>query len=394
MDTLRAMRVFVRLVELKSLAKAAESLEMEKGTASKLLQQLESHLKIPLVERHARRLIVTDEGRGYYQDARQILIEVEGAESRVRGDNSQARGRLRVEMPTALGHGVLGPLIPGYLAAHPGLNIELMISDRALDIVEHGIDVALRVGSPPELDSAARLLGNYTSIVCAAPSYRSPRGLSVAQTGTALLSHPHELAGERCLIALHPSEGWHHRWELTQTSSGAHEVVDVDGPLSVSNQPLLIEMALCGAGIINVPEALVAHHITEGRLVRLLPDWGKPGAPLYAIYSPIRPLPRRIASFLDWLSMWARQADDKGTLGHLDPTALTGGLPACPALEQTASGPREDRPVVEEANAAPRTVAPNVAPLFPAPALDRTTGRRSTVTAPPAPPRGRRNTAP
>ena len=343
MDTLRAMRVFVRLVEQKSLAKAAESLEMEKGTASKLLQQLESYLRIPLVERHARRLLITDEGLGYYQDARQILIEIESAEARARGDNSQARGRLRVEMPAALGQGVIGPLIPEFLAANPGLNIEILISDRVLDIVEHGIDVALRVGSPPDLDSAARLLGNYTSIVCAAPCYRSPRGRSVAQAGSALLTHPAELSTEHCLIGLHPSEGWHHRWELTHLPSGIQDVVEVTGPLSVSNQPMVIEMALRGVGIAYVPEPLVAQHLADGSLVRLLPGWEKPGAPLYAVYSPIRPLPRRIAAFLDWMSAWAKRAETQGTLGHLEHMGALGGPPViCPATasmlhEETAS---------------------------------------------------------
>ncbi|MFT4103545.1 MAG: LysR family transcriptional regulator [Burkholderiaceae bacterium] len=303
MDTLRAMRTFVRFVELKSLAKAAEDLSIEKGTASKVLQQLEARLGIRLVERHARRLKVTDEGLSYYQDAKQILLDVERAESRARGDTRQAKGRLLVEVPSVLAHNFLAPLLPEFLAQNPDLQVELMVSDRALDIVECGIDVSLRIGQPSELDSAARRLGASQSIVCAAPSYRSPRlGVTVGEAGHRMLESPQDLCDEQCLIALHPSEGWRRRWDLTHLETGARASIEISGPLSVSSAALLIDLAARGTGIVNVAEAIVSNELRDGRLVQLLSQWHGEETPLYALYAPIRPLPQRISAFLDFLS--------------------------------------------------------------------------------------------
>ncbi len=307
MDILRAMRTFVRLVELKSLAKAAEDLSIEKGTASKVLQQLEAHLGIRLVERHARRLKVTDEGLSYYQDAKQILLDVDRAESRARGDTRQAKGRLLVEMPSVLAHNFLAPLLPAFLAQNPDLQVELLVADRALNIVEYGIDVSLRVGEPSELDSAARRLGTSRSIVCAAPSYRSARlGMTVEQAGARMLESPQDLCHEQCLIALHPSEGWRRRWDLTDQETGAQATIEVSGSLSVSSLALLVDMAVRGTGIVNVSEAIVSNELRDGRLVKLLPHWYGEETPLYALYAPIRPLPQRISTFLDFLSSRVR----------------------------------------------------------------------------------------
>lgn len=313
MDTLKAMRMFVRLVELKSLARAAADVSIEKGTASKLLAQLEDHLGVRLVERHARRLQITGEGQDYYADAKQILLDVDRVEARARGDTMQAKGKLLVEMPSALAQGVMCSLLPEFLAEHPELQIELMVSDQALDVVEMGIDVAIRTNEPNELDRAARKLGSARRILCASPRYRHPPDAhGRMQVGLPVLADPAELEQHRCLISYHPTQGWQRRWDLVEEKSGERRSLDISGPLAVSNLPMLVDMAVAGVGIAQVADVCVARELAEGRLVRVLPDWVGSSVPVFAVFAPIRPLPQRISTFLDFLSdrlsLWSRQS--------------------------------------------------------------------------------------
>lgn len=285
MDALRCMQAFVAVAERGSFAGAAEQLQVSAVMVGKYIQQLEAHLGTGLLQRNTRRQRLTEAGSAYLAGCRQVLEQVQQAEADVAGLQVQPRGLLRVSAPTTWGSCVLAPQLAGLLRAQPQLNIELDLSNRRVDLIEDGFDVAIRVGPLPSLEVVARPLPPYAMSLCAAPSYLRRRGTPRT---------PADLEGHDCLSHLAWRGG--HGWQLANG-----EQVDWEARLTCNDGVALREAAVAGAGLVLQPTALLAGEIAAGRLKPLLRDYLPEPRPMHLIYLPDRRPRPRLQCFVDFV---------------------------------------------------------------------------------------------
>jgi len=285
MDTLRCMQAFVAVAECGSFAGAAEQLQVSAVMVGKYIQQLETHLGTALLQRNTRRQRLTEAGSAYLAGCRQVLEQVQQAEADVAGLQVQPRGLLRVSAPTTWGSCVLAPQLAGLLRAQPQLNIELDLSNRRVDLIEDGFDVAIRVGPLPSQEVVARPLPPYAMSLCAAPSYLRRRGTPRT---------PADLQGHDCLSHLAWRGG--HGWQLANG-----EQVDWEARLTCNDGFALREAAVAGAGLVLQPTALLAGEIAAGRLKPLLRDYLPEPRPMHLIYLPDRRPRPRLQCFVDFV---------------------------------------------------------------------------------------------
>jgi len=285
MDTLRCMQAFVAVAECGSFAGAAEQLQVSAVMVGKYIQQLEAHLGTGLLQRNTRRQRLTEAGSAYLAGCRQVLEQVQQAEADVAGLQVQPRGLLRVSAPTTWGSCVLAPQLAGLLRAQPQLNVELDLSNRRVDLIEDGFDVAIRVGPLPSQEVVARPLPPYAMSLCAAPSYLRRRGTPRT---------PADLEGHDCLSHLAWRGG--HGWQLANG-----EQVDWEARLTCNDGVALREAAVAGAGLVLQPTALLAGEIAAGRLKPLLRDYLPEPRPMHLIYLPDRRPRPRLRCFVDFV---------------------------------------------------------------------------------------------
>ncbi|WP_242874755.1 LysR family transcriptional regulator [Stenotrophomonas maltophilia] len=285
MDTLRCMQAFVAVAECGSFAGAAEQLQVSAVMVGKYIQQLEAHLGTGLLQRNTRRQRLTEAGSAYLAGCRQVLEQVQQAEADVAGLQVQPRGLLRVSAPTTWGSCVLAPQLAGLLRAQPQLNVELDLSNRRVDLIEDGFDVAIRVGPLPSQEVVARPLPPYAMSLCAAPSYLRRRGTPRT---------PADLEGHDCLSHLAWRGG--HGWQLANG-----EQVDWEAGLTCNDGVALREAAVAGAGLVLQPTALLAGEIAAGRLKPLLRDYLPEPRPMHLIYLPDRRPRPRLQCFVDFV---------------------------------------------------------------------------------------------
>lgn len=285
MDKLAAMEVFIRVVEAGSFVKAAERLGISTTAASRHLGELEAALGTRLLQRTTRRLHLTDAGRVYYQRCQQILADLQEADASVSSDSHQPRGVLRISAPVSFGLKHLTALLPAYLAAYPEVTLDVDMSDRQVDLVEEGFDLALRIAARLPDTLVARRVATIHVVTCAAPDYLARHGAP---------REPEELPQHRCLIYTHsPEPGvWHY---------GADRQVKVAGCLRSNNGDLLRAAALAGEGIINEPSFLLGEDLAAGRLVPLLRQYPLEQLALYAVYPSRRHLSAKVRSFVDFM---------------------------------------------------------------------------------------------
>ncbi|HEL4234441.1 LysR family transcriptional regulator [Stenotrophomonas maltophilia] len=285
MDTLRCMQAFVAVAERGSFTGAADQLQVSAVMVGKYIQQLEAHLGTALLQRNTRRQRLTEAGSAYLAGCRQVLEQVQQAEADVAGLQVQPRGLLRVSAPTTWGSCVLAPQLAGLLRAQPQLNIELDLSNRRVDLIEDGFDVAIRVGPLPSQEVVARPLPPYAMSLCAAPSYLRRRGTPHT---------PGDLVGHDCLSHLAWRGG--HGWQLANG-----EQVDWEARLTCNDGVALREAAVAGAGLVLQPTALLAGEIAAGRLKPLLRDYLPEPRPMHLIYLPDRRPRPRLQCFVDFV---------------------------------------------------------------------------------------------
>jgi DNA-binding transcriptional LysR family regulator len=262
------MTTFVRIAEMGSITRAARSLGLSLPKASRHLRWLEQELGTPLVHRTTRQLHLTDAGQEFATRARALLRGLDDAKEALRPGPSLA-GRVVVTAPNALGTYQLSPVIPGLATAHPRLRIELRLDDRAVDLVKEGVDLAIRAAKPPDRASlVAREIVTYERVVCAAPSFLERHG--AIDSLSALAEVPWILHG--CGPAA---------WAF-ETTEGPKSIT-VDGPLCTNNVVIIREAILAGVGVGWLPTYVIAQDLSDGRLVRLLPDAKLPPIRVYGI---------------------------------------------------------------------------------------------------------------
>jgi DNA-binding transcriptional LysR family regulator len=282
------LRTFVRIVATGSLSAASREMGVALSVVSKRLATLERRTEARLVARNTRRLGLTDEGQGLYEHAQRILAEVDEAEAALTHGRAHPSGFLRVSAPVSLGRVLVSPVCRDLVRAHPKLSIELNLSDRLVDLIDQGIDVAVRIGEPKDSGLTMRkLLDNYRIIV-AAPDYLDRHGT---------LRSPAELQHCECLSY----RGAGIRWRLVGPAGQTTEI-RANSRLRCDNGEVAYDWALAGCGLVMKSWVDVASDLSAGRLVRVLPEWRSEPAPVCALFPSGRQLPTRVHLFLESIS--------------------------------------------------------------------------------------------
>lgn len=287
MDKLRAMATFVAIVDNGSLTSAAEQLDRSSSAVVRTLAELEKLLGVRLLNRSTRQLSLTDEGRDYLMHCRHILQEVDNIEHLLESRRASPAGKLRITAPVMFGRLHLAPLLNQWLMDNPGMNAELTLLDRTVDLIEEGFDLALRIGQLADSSMVAKPLGVVRTQLVASPDFIQTHGR---------LNHPDQLA-ELPVLAFAP-EGRQWRFE----AFGESLYVRVQ-PVLVSNQiDSLLEAAKRGLGIARVISYQSQADIQSGELVSLLEDYLPEDIPVQFLYPHSRLLSPRVRGFLEVLS--------------------------------------------------------------------------------------------
>lgn len=290
MDRFVAMHAFVRVVECGSFVRAAERLAISTTSLSRLVAELESHLNARLLHRTTRKLSLTDTGQAFYERCVQLLADLEEAESLAARSADRAHGTIKLTCPTNLAAQPLGSAIASFAAQHPAVGFDVNVSDRTVDLVEEGFDLAIRIGGVGSDTLVARKLGATALIPCASPAYLQRHGIP---------ERPADLARQRIITyAYSPAP---RIWEMRDAAGSTHEV-RVQGVLHSNNGYLAVGAAIGGLGIVLEPEFVLAPALARGELQRVLPDFRGPDLDVWAVYPSRRHLSAKVRLFVAHLA--------------------------------------------------------------------------------------------
>lgn len=292
MDLITAMRAYVRVVEAGSFTKAADSLLMQKASVTKLVQQLEAHLRTRLLHRTTRKVTVTDDGASYYERAVRLLQELEDMESSISSSNATPRGRLRIDVSTAVGALVLAPRLPEFFARYPEIQIDLGVSDRPVDLVAENVDCVIRGGEILDQSLVARRIGMFDFLTCASPVYLATHGTP---------KHPRELESPQHSLVHYFSSRTGRPFPVDFSRDGERHEIQGHYQLSVNDGNAYLAAGLAGLGIIQAPTFMLLKHLRTGQLQRILPDWNTDPLPVWVVYPPNRHVSTRLRVFVDWV---------------------------------------------------------------------------------------------
>jgi DNA-binding transcriptional LysR family regulator len=288
-DHASEMAAFVRVVDSKGFSAAATALGLSPSAVSKLVSRLEARLGVRLLQRTTRALHLTAEGEAFYAAAQRIVGEIETLEQQMAGHTGTPQGLLRVTTSLVFATHQLAPVLSEFLARHPLVQLDLLPTDRVVDIVDEGIDVAIRIGRLADTSFMARKIGEDKRLICAAPSY-------LARHGTP--RHPHDLARHACIVSR--ERPYLNRWQFK--IDGQMLEIDVGGRVAVGDSELQLQLALQGIGIARMTRLTLAEAVRDGRLVRLLDEFSadEPVA-IHAIYPHRRHLAAKVPAFVNFL---------------------------------------------------------------------------------------------
>ena len=291
MNKLQAMEVFVQVVDAGSFTRAADTLQMPKATVSTLIQALETSLASRLLHRTTRHVSVTSDGAAYYERCVRILSDVRDAEESLTRHRFSPSGRLRVDAPTGLTCEILIPALPDFFARYPDITLEMGSTDRPVDLVEEGIDCAVRGGALLDTSLIARRVGIINFVTAASPAY-------LARFGTP--QHPNELVKHRCVNYFSAKTGKVYDWDFNR--NGERIEVPMPGLIALNDSNAYVQAGLAGLGVIQMTDYLLTRHVEEGRMVQLLPDWASDPLPVHIIYPQNRHMSAKVRVFVEWVS--------------------------------------------------------------------------------------------
>jgi DNA-binding transcriptional LysR family regulator len=288
MDRFATLTIFTSVVEAESFTAAADKLGLSRAAVSKAVLELEAALGARLLERTTRRVKVNAVGAAYYEKCVRILADLDEADRAVRQLHDEPRGTLRVNAPLSFAVLHLKPVITGYLAAYPDVTLSLTLSDRFVDLIDEGFDLAIRIAKLEDSSLVARRLAPARRVLCASPAYLKAHGTP---------AKPADLAEHRCLLygAGTRPEPW-----LLRGPDGEHSV-RVAGPLASNNGDMLHCAAVDGQGITLLPTFIVGPSLQAGELQVVLPDYQPEELAIYAVYPPNRHLAAKVRAFIDGL---------------------------------------------------------------------------------------------
>lgn len=292
MDQFQAIRVFARVVEAGTFTKAAESLSMPKATVSKLVQSLETHLRVQLLNRTTRQVTVTAEGAAYYERTSRLLSELDEIDTSLSNAQACPCGRIRVDVPASLARDVIIPQLHDFHARYPDIQIDLGVGDRLVDLVTDNVDCVIRGGNIADDQMVARLLTHMGFATCAAPAYIERHGMP---------THPGELEDTHWVVGYF-SAGSGRAFPLDFNRGDERIELFGRSRITVNDSNAYLAAIIAGHGVAQIPTYLVDQHLREGTLVPVLPDWLPGPLPVYAVYPPNRRLSAKVRVFVDWMA--------------------------------------------------------------------------------------------
>lgn len=283
-ERFNGIRSFVEAADTGSFTRAATRLGLSKSAVGKGIARLEERLGVRLFNRTTRSLSLTDEGRAFYESCLRAIAELEQAEARLSAAARTPAGRLRVDLPVLFGRRWVMPVLLDLARQHPGLDLDISFSNRMTDLVEDGVDLVLRIGTPaPSASLIARALGTQKAVVCATPAYLAARGHPRT---------PDDLRGHDCILDHRDA----HHWRFTGgpvAITGRHRFDSADAAHAA---------ACAGLGIAYLPRWIAAADLASGALVTVLEDHMGPGLPIHALWPRTRQLAPRVRVLVDALA--------------------------------------------------------------------------------------------
>lgn len=287
MDKLTRIKVFVNVVESGSFSAASDRMGISRAAASKYVSQLEAHLGGRLLNRTTRHVSTTESGQMYFERCKDILHAMEEADDMVSGLSGTPKGTLRISAPSVFTERHVVPLISEFTKLYPGVEVEIMISDRYVDLVDEGYDLAIRVADIESSDLVARRLASCRHVFIASPEYlqNAPQ-----------LKTPDDLKNHACLLYSFTTSG---RWPLSK--DGIDHSVKIKPVLKTNNPEVLLQASINGMGISLMPTFIASDAIRSGKLKIVLESYESLNIDIYAIYLSRHYLPAKIRVFVDFL---------------------------------------------------------------------------------------------
>lgn len=290
MDSLGAMELFAKVVQEGSFSAAARSLSLTPSAISKQIGRLEDRLGARLITRTTRSFALTEEGRAFHDRAVRILAEVAEAEQAVSDLHGEPRGTLRVNAPFAFARQHMAPLLPAFLEKHPDLSIDLTCNDRFVDLVDNGVDMAIRIGELADSSLMARRLARNRRVVVGSPTYLERKGFPKT---------PDNLTNYNCVVYTY--RALRNDWLLVGPDD-VEQTVRVSGNMESNYGDTLYKAVLGDLGLALLPLWMVGQDVKSGRLVDALPGYHAPDSAVYAVYPPGRHLSPKVRRFIDYLA--------------------------------------------------------------------------------------------
>jgi LysR family transcriptional regulator for bpeEF and oprC len=291
MNKLQAMEVFVQVVDAGGFTRAAENMQLPKATVSNLIQSLETALAVKLLHRTTRQISVTADGAAYYERCLRILADVREAEESLSRTKLSPSGRLRVDAPSALARDMLIPALPDFFARYPDITLELGCSDRPVDLIEEGVDCAVRGGALGDSTLIARRIGALNFTTCAAPSYLARYGVP---------QHPRDLVRHVCVNYFSAKTGKVYDWDFTR--DGERIQLPLPALVALNDSNAYIAAGLAGLGVTQMSTFALSDYLADGRMVPILTEWATDPVPIHVVYPQNRHLSAKVRVFVEWVA--------------------------------------------------------------------------------------------
>ncbi|MFT0860408.1 LysR family transcriptional regulator [Ancylobacter sp. G4_0304] len=290
MDRIDLFRIFSRVVECASFTRAADTLGVPRSSVSAAVQELEGRVGARLLHRTTRKVSPTQDGAAFYERCQRVIADVEDTENLFRQTAAQPSGRLRIDVPGRIGRLIIAPALPEFLDRYPQIDIDLGVTDRAVNLVEDSIDCVLRVGPLNDSGLIARPIGKLLLINVASPAYLTRHGTP---------SSPEDLGDHWAVNYASPTSGRVEDWEWLEQAK-LHSV-PLRGRVTVNSAEAYIACCLAGLGMIQIPAYDVKQHLAAGELVEVMPGHRAELMPMTLLYPHRQHLSRRLQVFTDWL---------------------------------------------------------------------------------------------
>ena len=289
MDKLNAISVFCKVIETQSFTQAANQQNISVAMASKLVSQLEEHLKTRLLQRTTRKIVPTEAGMLYYQRCQAILLDLSEADSSISNMATSLQGNLLISVPRDFGLLYISPNLPKFIELHPNLHVEIEFEDKRVDLVAEGYDLALRIGYMQDSSLVARKISNSPMHFVASPSYLESRGTPLTPDD---LEYHQGLLYKSSLNQVH--------WQSTKANQ--IQRYKIQSKVVSNNGMALLEMTKAGLGISNSPNFFVKDALASGELVEILSEYKQKPLDIYVVYPNRRHLPAKARAFIEFLA--------------------------------------------------------------------------------------------